>query len=351
MSPDQARQHLPRTIVLFLLTTAAVLGCVALVSSFVPAIAWAIALAVAARPVYSWLARKLGKPGPAAVLSVFLIALLLVGPALLLLYSIGTQLLSLITLVRSGAPQDWVTGMLATYPRIDRALDHLRGVVSVKQGSQAAAAYAAGKLQAVLAGSVRTLTQIAIMLFTLFFLFRDGDKARQALHTALPMRPDQGEFLIARMAETISASLQGSVTIAAIQGSLGGLIFWALSVPQAPLWAFVMGLLALVPSLGTFLVWMPVAVFLALSGHLIKAAILFAFGAGVIGTVDNLLYPTLVGNRLRLHTIPIFFSVLGGIALFGITGLVLGPLLLTTTLALLHLWNPDTIPLSSSSNS
>ena len=101
-----------------------------------------------------------------------------------------------------------------------------------------------------------------------------------------------------------------------------------------------MALLATIPSLGTFLVWMPVAIYLALSHHWIKASILFGWGACVIGTVDNLLYPTLVSSRLQLHTVPVFFAVLGGIALFGITGVVIGPLVLTTAVTLLRLWKP-----------
>lgn len=340
-----ALKGLPRKVVLFCLTALGVIGCFALVGSFVPAITWSVAVAVATQRPYRWLAAKVGKPPIAALLSVLLVLLLLVVPVVLLLYNVGGQLLSLISLVRSGAAQDWASQMLTTYPRLHQALTHLQGFVSLRESSQAAAAYFAGKLQAVLASSVRTVTQVAIMLFTLFFLYKDGDKARNAFRSVLPIHPDQADFLIGRMSDSISSSLQGSLLIAVIQATLGGIMFWALSVPQAFLWAFIMGLLALIPSLGTFLVWMPVAVFLALSGHAVKAGILAGWGMGVISTVDNLLYPKLVGGRIKLHTIPIFFSVLGGIALFGLSGLVLGPLLLTTTIALLHLWNPKTLPL------
>ncbi|HEY0308540.1 MAG TPA: AI-2E family transporter [Acidobacteriaceae bacterium] len=342
---ESGSSEVPRKIVLFCLTALGVIGCVAMILAFVPAITWAVALAVATQTPSQWLAAKVRRPSFAAILSVVLVLLLLVCPVALLLYNLGSQLLSLIDLVRSGAAQDWVAQMLAAYPRIDQVLTHAKALVSLREGSQAAAGYLGGKLQDVLTGSVRAITQVGIMLFTLFFLYKDGDKARSAFQSILPVRVDQAKRLIRRMADTISSSLQGSVLIAAVQGSLGGLMFWALAVPQAFLWAFLMGLLALIPSLGTFLIWMPVAIFLALSGHVIKAIILLAWGLGVISTVDNLLYPTLVGNRLRLHTIPIFFAVLGGIALFGLSGLVLGPLLLTTTLELLHLWSPAILPL------
>ena len=339
----------PRAIVLFLLTALGVIGCLLLGGAFVPAVTWAVALAVIIHKPYRWLAAKLGKPAIASAVAVFVLLLLLVAPLTLIAYSIGSQLLALVALFRSGAAQDWAAGMLATYPHINAAAQKLQGVVSFKEGTQAAAGYLAGKLQGVLAGSVRTVTQLGIMVFTLFFLLKDGAAFRRAFLSVIPTGRSDADTLVQRMAETISASLQGSLTIAAIQGSLGGLMFWFLAVPQAFLWAFLMGLLALIPSLGTFLIWMPVAVFLALSGHPVKALILFAWGVLVIGSVDNLLYPSLVGNRLRLHTIPIFFAVLGGIALFGLTGLVLGPLLLTTTLALLHLYNPEILPLAEPS--
>ena len=178
------------------------------------------------------------------------------------------------------------------------------------------------------------------MLYTMFFLFRDGTAAREALLSILPMSAGESNNLVERMRSAIEASILGSLTIAAIQGALGGMIFAALSVPNAILWAFVMGALATIPSLGTFLVWAPVAVFLALSGHLVKAGILTAFGAIVIGSVDNLLYPTLVSGKLQMHTVAAFFGVLGGVAVFGISGVVLGPLVLVTATELIRMWQP-----------
>ncbi len=116
-------------------------------------------------------------------------------------------------------------------------------------------------------------------------------------------------------------------------------MFWILGVPSAAVWALTMAILATIPSLGTFLVWMPIAVYLAASGHWVKGLILAGWGASVISTVDNLLYPTLVGRKMQLHTVPVLFSVLGAIALFGISGIVLGPLILTTGVTLLRFWN------------
>ena len=115
-------------------------------------------------------------------------------------------------------------------------------------------------------------------------------------------------------------------------------MFWWLGLPAPALWGVMMGLLALVPVLGAFIVWIPAAVFLALEGSWGKALVLTAWGAVVIGLIDNLLYPSLVGNRLRLHTLVVFIAILGGLSVFGAAGLFLGPALVTVALELRRMW-------------
>ena len=115
-------------------------------------------------------------------------------------------------------------------------------------------------------------------------------------------------------------------------------MFWLLGIPAALLWGVFMSIMALIPSLGTFLVWMPAAIYLFLSGQHWKSAILFAWGSLVVATIDNVLYPALVGSRLQLHTVAVLFSVLGAIALMGIPGIVLGPLILNVALTLITFW-------------
>ena len=140
------------------------------------------------------------------------------------------------------------------------------------------------------------------------------------------------------MSDTIEATLYGTVVVAAVQGVLGGLIFWWLELPMPVFWGFVMGLLAVVPMLGAFVIWVPAAVYLALSGDWGKAFILTAWGTVVVGLIDNLLYPILVKEQLRLHTVPAFISIVGGLILFGASGLLLGPLIVTVTMFFLELW-------------
>ncbi len=327
-----------RTIVFFLITLAGVALSFAIFYPFLAAIVWAIALKVSTRTPYRWLLRKIKHPTLAAAVALLLIVLLVLVPTLILAQQLGQELVRAASLVQSGEAQDWVLNTLHSYPRIEQYANQATNLVNLRQLAQSVGRFLASHLRVLLTASVSTVTQIVLMLFTLFFLFRDQDEAEQLFRSLLPLNDEQSEHLIGRLSDSISATVQGSLSIAAIQGCLGGIMFKILGVPNALMWSVVMALAATIPSLGTFLVWMPVAIYLALTGSWIKAIVLVAWGSSVIGTVDNLLYPTLVGSKLQLHTVPVLFSVLGGIGVFGITGIVLGPLLLTFTVTLLKLW-------------
>jgi predicted PurR-regulated permease PerM len=128
----------------------------------------------------------------------------------------------------------------------------------------------------------------------------------------------------------------------AIQGTLGGLMFWWLGLPAPVLWGVVMAVLATVPNLGAFVVWAPAAVGLAFQEEWAKAGILTAWGLIAIGLIDNMLYPFMVGQRIHMHSLPVFFSILGGLYLFGAAGLILGPVVFALTHALLEIWRRRT---------
>jgi predicted PurR-regulated permease PerM len=148
--------------------------------------------------------------------------------------------------------------------------------------------------------------------------------------------------LFKRLGDTIHATVFGTVMVAILQGALGGVMFWMLGLPGAVLWGTVMALLAIIPYLGAFIVWMPAAAFLATQGHWWKALILVAWGTIVVGLIDNLIYPILVGNRLRQHTVIAFLAIVGGIAVFGASGLILGPVVVSLTEFLLETWRRRT---------
>jgi len=187
-------------------------------------------------------------------------------------------------------------------------------------------------------GSVFQAINFCIVFYLLFFFLRDR---RIALHSFLilsPLSKTEMETMLGRISDTIHATAYGTLALSSAQGLLGGLMFWWLGLPAPLLWGVVMAFLAVIPMLGAFVVWIPAVGFLALEGSWGKALTLILWGMFVVGTVDNLLRPILVGNRLKMHTVLAFLSVVGGLMLFGPAGLILGPLTITITTMLLEIW-------------
>ena len=163
------------------------------------------------------------------------------------------------------------------------------------------------------------------MLYFLFYLFRDGERIVERIIRALPLGDRRERRLFSKFADVARATVKGTLVVAAVQGAIGGLLFWALGIDAAVFWGVVMAVLSLVPAIGSALVWVPAAVILAASGEPGRAAILVAGGVLVIGLVDNLLRPILVGRDTEMPDYLVLIATLGGIAVFGLSGFVLGP--------------------------
>lgn len=326
-----------RAYVLVAITLAGLFVCILLTAPFLPALTWAVALAILFAPAHCWVEAKLKKPNLASAISVLWIGLIVVLPFVVL----GSRLISeaakgAVTLKEKAASGEWrrmmegqsTLAMLAEW--IDQA--DLPGALNNVTSWLATAS------ASLVRGGILQVVTLLLTFYLLFYFLRDRDAIVDWLRDISPLSEDEMNRLMSRVVDTVRATLYGTVAVAALQGTLGGLIFWWLGLPMPLLWGFVMGLLAVIPVFGAFVVWMPTAIFLALDGSWGQAFILIAWGAVAIGCIDNLLYPILVGNRLKLHTVAAFFSILGGVILFGAPGLLLGPLTVTVTVFLLELW-------------
>ena len=178
----------------------------------------------------------------------------------------------------------------------------------------------------------------ALTLFFLFFFYRDQDAAIHAVRRIMPLDDRETAEYFQRIEDAVHATIFGVVFVAMLQGALAGAMFAVLRVPGAILWGVVMGMLAIIPYLGTFVIWGPTAAILALQGETVKAVVLVGWGLLAIGLIDNMLYPVMVGQRMQQHTAIAFVAILGGVALFGAMGVVLGPLIVATSLFLLDVW-------------
>jgi predicted PurR-regulated permease PerM len=322
----------------FLLLLAAVtLAFFWVVLPFFGAVFWAVILAIVFRPLQRFLEARLGRRrNLAAALSVLACVLLAVLPVTVIAASLIGEIASLVQRAQEGRilSPDAIAAFQAGLPGwAQRALGQLGVSDLARLQEQAAGALAAAgqflAAQALNVGqnTLRFLASLGIMLYVLFFLFRDGPRIGWSIRRALPFTPEVSEALIARFAEVVRATVRGNVIIATVQGAIGGVTFWMLGIPGALLWGTVMVFLSLLPAIGAALVWAPWAAYLILTGHWVEGGILVAIGIGVIGLIDNLLRPPLVGAGTRLPDYVVLVSTLGGLALFGINGFVIGPLI------------------------
>ena len=327
-----------KSLTLFLLTICAVLICLLMLRPFLLAITGAVVLAIVTQRPHKWITARLKYKALAATTSVTLVSLGIIGPAFFLAQSLGHRILSVIGAVQSGAAARGIQQFLDKSPRVSAILQYSMDNITFSQGFDKSAGFIAGRLGAVLGGSISATTQIVVMLFLLFFLYRDGDLGIAYLRSIVPLNDRETDHLFSRLVDTVRATVMGHFLVAAIQGLAAGIAFASLGISSASLLGVATVFFAMVPSFGAFVVWVPIAIYLAIMHHWIQAGILMAVGTLVISTLDNVLYPVLVGAQLRLHTVPIFLSIVGGISLFGISGLILGPIVFALTQSLLDIW-------------
>jgi predicted PurR-regulated permease PerM len=166
-----------------------------------------------------------------------------------------------------------------------------------------------------------------VMLYLLFFLLLDGDKLMRRIQRAVPLDPKVQQRLYRNFTSVVRSTVKGNVVVAAIQGALGGIALMVLGIPGALLWGVIMALLSLLPAVGAALVWGPISIYLLASGKVAQGLGLIAWGTVVIGLVDNLLRPMLVGKETRMPDYVVLISTIGGMSLFGISGFVIGPVI------------------------
>lgn len=327
-----------QTVVLIVAITFGCYLCYRMALPFLPALTWAMALAILFAPLHSWLESKLQRPNLAAAASVVVVILIVVVPATFM----GQRLLQesargaaiIKTKVVSG---EWRRALEAQ-PRLAPAALWVERQVDLPGTVETLTSWLTNKAGMLLQGSVVQLIGFCLTFYLFFYLLRDRQSALGSLRFLSPLSPGEMDQLFRRVEDTVFATVYGTLAVAAVQGCLGGLMFWWLGLPAPLLWGVVMGLLAVVPVLGAFLVWVPAALFLLLEGSWGKALLLAIWGTVVVGGIDNLLLPVLVGNRLKQHTLLAFLSVVGGLMVFGTSGLILGPVVLTITTVLLEIW-------------
>jgi predicted PurR-regulated permease PerM len=326
-----------RAFVLLVLTLIGLWLCVRLTLPFLPALAWALAFAILFAPAHRWVEAKLRSPNLAASISVLLIAALVVIPAVFVADRLLDEATKGAVAVRAKLDSgEWRQGLEAH--RVTAIAAQLLDRLELPELLGRIGTWLTNESTSLVRGWLWEIVTLLMTFYVLFYFLRDRKAALQTLKHLSPLSEGEMDRLFGRISDTVYATFYGTFAVAVVQGALGGLMLWWLGLSAPLLWGLVMGLLAVVPVLGAFIVWVPIAVFLALDGSWGKALTLAFWGAVVIGSIDNVLYPMLVGDRMRLHTIPAFIAVVGGLVVFGSSGLLLGPLVVTSTLFCLEIW-------------
>lgn len=338
--------HQARWIGILAATGIALYLCWLMLRPFITVLEWAVVLVIVFYPVHKRLAQRIKRRGISALLSTVLVITVLVLPVTFLTIALANELAgaagnlpNLITQLLSS--EKGVTGTVARWIHDHIAVDGATSQQFVMDQLNAAGASLLGQSVGLVVNIVGAVAKAFFVVITMYYLFRDGDRIVHALPGALPLSISQGEAIVARVNNVVSASVYGVVTIAMLQGLLGGLAFWALDVPSPLLWGTVLAFVCIIPVAGSFFVWLPASVYLVLGGHWTKGLLLVLWGALVISTIDNFLRPKLIKNQTKLHELFVFFSVLGGMGVFGLLGIVLGPVVLAITLGLLDTFKQD----------
>jgi predicted PurR-regulated permease PerM len=344
-------ERVEQSTFLILLALVTTLFLVLLRPFFAPLL-WACIIAVLFHPAQLWLTRRWGeRPNLTALVTLLACVVLVVIPVLFLLASFLQQGLWVFEQIQSGQlqPGKFIDNIRSAFPAVQGLLERFDIDMDTVRENATTAALAASQFLArnalaVGQGTFGFVLKLMLMLYVAFFLLRDGRALVDKLVHAVPLGDERERMLLQKFAEVARATVKGNLVVAVVQGALGGLIFWILGLPAALLWAVVMTVLSLIPAVGAGLVWLPAAIYLYAVGEWISATVLIAYGVLIIGLADNVLRPLLVGRDTKLPDWMVLLSTLGGIAMVGINGFVIGPLIAVLFVAFWQIFSREFNP-------
>ncbi|MFD1949977.1 AI-2E family transporter [Sphingomonas arantia] len=322
-------------LILFVVLVTIATGAV--VSSFAGALLWSMLAAILFQPLYRrLLARNPKRENRAAGLTMLIITVAVVIPALVIGTMVVDQASSVYTSIRSGQinfasyfaqVHDALPGRLrrlmdgAGLGSFERTQAQASNLIGSRVSSIASQALSIGR------DAAAFVLAFGIALYVTFFLLRDGQRLGAVVKRSLPLEPSVSERLVSKFVAVVRATIKGSVIVGLVQGGLGAITFWIVGVPAALLWGLLMAVTALLPAVGPAIIWVPVAIYLLATSATWQGIVVIVSGVVVIGMADNILRPILVGRDTGIPDWVVLVTTLGGIELFGLSGIVVGPVI------------------------
>jgi predicted PurR-regulated permease PerM len=345
------RKPASSTLFLLALATLALYFCYVIARPFLTPVFLAVVIAIVFHPIQVRVQSRFRGRNAAALISTTLVVIVLVVPAIGLGVVVSREVHGLYRLLdeRSAQQGGWnpyamhivdrLLGWAGQYIDI-KSLD-MRGALLrwLEQISRVLFSWGAH----VLSNILTLFAEAVIAFFTLFFLFREGGSIALRAASVLPLRTDQVDRLFTGINNSIIANVYGCLAVGVAQGTLLSLGFWVLGLPSPVLWGLVTALFSLIPIIGSAAVWGPAVIVLMVAEHWWKGLILLGWGAAVVGQIDGLVRPYVIGQRAKMHTLLVFFALLGGVETFGVMGLFIGPVALAITLVVLEMLHEENL--------
>lgn len=315
----------------YLLLTLITILFVSLIFNFAAPILWSIVVSIIFYPLYEKLLLMTNKKSLSSMLSLILILLLVIMPSIAVLGLIGNELINFINSSENYSfeqyfqmiPNESAINQLIAWSGlsindlIEKADDFLISASKMLYQS----------VSTISANVINFFVSLFIFIYLTFFFLRDGEKILQHCMDAFPMKNEDESYLLDQFQKTTRATIKGTVMVALAQGFLGYLTLLLIGINGALIWGAVMALLSIVPAVGTVLVWLPISLVLFLNGEIMDASLLIFSGVFIIGMIDNLLRPILIGKETKMPDYLILLTTIGGISIFGITGFIVGPII------------------------
>ena len=326
------------SLLFFMATAGGIIICVLLAAPFLAPITGALTLAILVAPLHGRIESRLKQRTAAALVSILISAVVIILPSFFVIQRLASEAAAGAGYVQGQVDAGALQALIDRYPRIAPIGNWIVEHIDLRAIFATVAARLSDIATSFLRASLVQILGFILTFYLLFYFLRDRRIAVRLLRNLLPLAPAETDRLFSRVIDTVRATIYGTLVVSAIQGALAGFMFWFLGLPTPVVWGVIMALLSLVPVLGAFIVWIPAAIFLGLEGNWASAVTLALWGALVVGGIDNVLRPMIVGDRLKLHTVAVFISILGGLILFGPSGFILGPVVVTVTMFLIVTW-------------
>ncbi len=326
--------------IIFFILLAFITGLLAFIlKPFFFAVFWAILLAGIFTPLYKFINRKIVNPNLCAGLTMIGIFICLILPVGLLVDLLIMELVDIYQSFNS-LSSNWMGTLSETLKALSKKpifaslnVDQDFLINKSQEAFKFLTDYVFKHISKFTQNTILVVIQVAVMLYSLFFFLRDGEGLIIALKENAPVDDKHIELFINKFLTTAKASLKFTFIIGGIQGFLGGLIFYITGIERALVWGVLMFALSVVPAIGCSLIWVPAGIIMLLLGNIWQGITILIFGSLFISSVDNLLRPVLLGRDTQMHSLLIFLSTLGGIAAFGFSGFILGPVIASLFLA------------------